>query len=92
LSFYLKNIDRIMAINSKSRPSNPLMPLGFAASLKRRKTVSSNDSGLRFSDAVNDEKQKGGTFKNKINRKLSLQPGTPNAYRNRSDSLQQSRA
>jgi hypothetical protein len=42
------------------------MPFGFAASLKRRKTVSSNDSGLRFSEAVNDEKQKGGTFKNKM--------------------------
>lgn len=56
MSFYLKNIDRIMAINAKQRPSNPLMPFGFAASLKRRKTVSSNDSGLRFSEAVNDEK------------------------------------
>ncbi len=66
LSFYLKNIEKMMTVNVKSRSSNVLMPFGFAASLKRRKTVASNDSGLRFSEVVNAEKSKGGTFKNSI--------------------------
>jgi hypothetical protein len=79
LSFYLKNVDKLMATTPKTRPSNVLMPFGFAQSLKRRKTVTSNDSGLRFSEAIADEKSKGGTFKGSMLRKLSLQPGTPNA-------------
>lgn len=56
----------MMSVNVKSRPSNVLMPFGFAASLKRRKTMGSNDSGLFFSDVVNAEKSKGGTFKNSL--------------------------
>jgi hypothetical protein len=92
LSFYLKNVDKLMATTPKTRPSNVLMPFGFAQSLKRRKTVTSNDSGLRFSEAIADEKSKGGTFKGSMQRKLSLQPGTPNAYKNhRQDSLNLSR-
>ncbi len=66
MSFYLKNIERMTSVNVKSRTSNALMPFGFAASLKRRKTMASNDSDLRFSEVVNAEKSKGGTFKNSI--------------------------
>jgi hypothetical protein len=52
------------------------MPFNLAASMKRRKTVASDDRSLLIEGA--NEKQKGGTFKNQMKRKFSLQPSTPN--------------
>ena len=69
----------------KNRTSNPF---NLAASLKRRKTVTSNDSGLFIDGANPIDQQKGGTFKNNMKRKLSLQPSTPNnAIRGFSDAM-----